>query len=68
MEEGRSALPGTVRKRQRLQAGRGSASAPPVLESAGVLVCNIGAQIAINIMVPYSLYNYSIWYLKWTSK
>ena len=27
---------------------------------------NIGTQIITNMMVPYSLYTYSIWYIKWT--
>ena len=29
---------------------------------------NIGAQMITNIMVPYSFYNYGLWYLTWTSK
>ena len=34
----------------------------------GWVQANLGASIITNIMFPYSLYNYGLWYLKWTSQ
>ena len=36
---------------------------PPLLSGS----YNTGAEIITNIMIPYSLYNYGVWYIEWTS-